>query len=84
MGNGENIGQRAEVRVTVFFWLTYVGYVLLHWLSGRRGFQSAGLRRPGRAARLTEHVHAPALSAIIDLHLHPSRSSHFYASLLTN
>ena len=26
----------------------------------------------------------PALSAIIDLHLHPSHSSHFYASLLTN
>lgn len=45
-GNGEKIRQWAEVRVTVFCWLTYVGYVLHHWVSGRRGFQSAGHRDP--------------------------------------
>lgn len=46
MGNGENFRQWAEVRVTVFCWLTYVGYVLHHWVSGRRGFKSAGHRDP--------------------------------------
>lgn len=46
VGNGERIRRRAEVRVTVFCWLTYVDYVLHHWVSGRRGFQSAGHRDP--------------------------------------
>lgn len=46
MGNGENIREWAEGRVTVFCWLPYVGCVLHHWIPGRRRFQSAGHRDP--------------------------------------
>lgn len=70
-GNGENIRKWVEVRVAVYCRLTYPSSVLHHWLPGWRGFQSAGHRNPGRTTWLTEPTCTPALSAIIDLHLHP-------------